>query len=189
MGPPGIAYAFEGGLRLQAIGLMCAALVCLAVLDTAAKYLAVAPLIPVLQIVWLRFVGHALFNLAALGPGAFFRALHSSRPAHQWLRGVLMLAVTGLNFTALKYLQLDETAAIFFITPSSWPRWLAPCLANGSAGGDSRLLFLALQGYCSSRVRAPAASIGRRYYPRERLCARRFSISPPAPWRGATRRR
>jgi drug/metabolite transporter (DMT)-like permease len=104
--------------RLRAIGLMVLATVCFAALDTTAKYLVAAKHVPVAEATWLRFVGHVVFSAAVLWPSFNFRpSLRSKKPALQLFRSVLMIVTTGFNFFALKYLQLDQTITIFFLTP------------------------------------------------------------------------
>jgi drug/metabolite transporter (DMT)-like permease len=103
--------------RLEAILLMAAATVCFALLDATGKYLISIDHVPVLQVVWLRFLTHILFSVAVLWPFAFKPSLHSAKPVQQMLRSVLMVGSTAFNFVALKYLQLDQTITIFFLTP------------------------------------------------------------------------
>ncbi len=103
--------------RLKAIGLMALATVCFAALDSTGKYLIVRDGIPVAEVTWLRFVGHVVFSAVALWPFAFKPSLRSVRPVVQILRSALMVVTTGFNFIALRYLQLDQTITIFFLTP------------------------------------------------------------------------
>jgi drug/metabolite transporter (DMT)-like permease len=103
--------------RLKAIGLMALATLCFAALDTTGKYLIVKQGIPVAEVTWVRFVGHVVFSAVALWPFAFKPSFASKRPAIQIARSVLMIVTTALNFMALRYLQLDQTITIFFLTP------------------------------------------------------------------------
>lgn len=103
--------------RLKAIALMCVAIIIFSVLDASAKYVVIFAAIPVVQIMWMRFFCHLLLNLAVLGPRNMARSLKSARPAMQFLRSVLLATTTGFNFLALQYLQLDQIATIFFLTP------------------------------------------------------------------------
>ncbi len=103
--------------RRKAIALMCAAVSLFSVLDTLAKYLANSTGLPVTQIIWVRFAGNILLNLLMFGPFLLLAALNTP---HKWMhliRSLLMAATTGLNFLALKYLQLDQTVTMFFIAP------------------------------------------------------------------------
>ncbi len=53
--------------RRLGIGLVTLTTLMFAVLDTTAKWLVLS--LPVLQVVWLRFLTHSLFSLAIFGPG------------------------------------------------------------------------------------------------------------------------
>lgn len=103
--------------RLRDIGLICAAVTLFAALDTTAKYLSNVSELPVLQIVWFRFLAHVPFSLILLGPAAFRAAFRSRKPGLQALRGLFMLGATAFNFAALQYLQLDQTTTVFFLAP------------------------------------------------------------------------
>ena len=102
---------------MTSIGLMILATLCFAALDTTGKYLIVKEGVPVAEVSWLRFVGHVVFSAVVLWPFALKPSLHSAKPLAQILRSVLMVATTALNFLALRYLQLDQTVTIFFLTP------------------------------------------------------------------------
>jgi len=96
---------------------MALATLCFAALDSSAKYLVVTEGIPVAEVTWLRFVGHVVFSAVVLWPFALEPSLRSKKPVLQVLRSVLMVVTTGFNFIALRYLQLDQTITIFFLTP------------------------------------------------------------------------
>jgi hypothetical protein len=84
-------------------------------LDACAKWLVLS--LPVLQVVWLRFVFHVLIASALLAPRYGLELVR----VHDWklqaLRAVMMAGMTALNFWALQYLQLAETGAIQFSVP------------------------------------------------------------------------
>jgi drug/metabolite transporter (DMT)-like permease len=108
--------------RLIGIGLMSITFFCFAVLDCGAKWL--VQTLPVLQVVWLRFLFHAVFSTALLAPkfGAGilrtgWSALRPRRPKLQFVRAMFLPVMTGLNFWALQYLQLAETGSIQFSVP------------------------------------------------------------------------
>ena len=96
---------------------MALATLCFAALDATGKYLIVKHGVPVIEVSWLRFVGHVVFSAVALWPLAFTPSLRSAKPMIQILRSGLMVVTTGFNFLALRYLQLDQTITIFFLTP------------------------------------------------------------------------
>ena len=101
--------------RLTGIGLVSLCYLLFSLLDGSAKWLVGS--MPVVMVVWLRFVTHALFGGAVLLPikgKALFRTSHM-----RWhvVRALMFMAMTGINFWALQYLQLTVTASIFFSVP------------------------------------------------------------------------
>ena len=107
--------ADTGRNRLIGIGLVSITFLCFAVLDTTAK--ALVRSLPVIEVVWLRFVGHVLFTGALLGPRHGRALVTVSHPWLQLLRGTMLFGMTAMNFWALQYLQLAETGAIQFAVP------------------------------------------------------------------------
>lgn len=130
--------------RQIGIALVTATTLMFAVLDTSAKWLVQS--VPVLQVVWLRFVFHALLTTAIFMPSMGVGLFKIHNPKLQLLRGVMLALMTGLNFFALQYLQLAETGAVQFSVPilialisALWlhekldlKKWLAICM--GFAG-------------------------------------------------------
>lgn len=107
----------EESSRMRAIGLMCAAIALFALLDTTAKYVVTTAAMPVFQVVWMRFASHGVLNVLVFGPVTTARALRSTKPWMQLLRGLFLFGSTAFNFAALRYLQLDQSVTIFFLTP------------------------------------------------------------------------
>ena len=101
--------------RLIGIGLLSAAVFWFAVLDTAAKWLVAS--LPLAQVVFLRFLGHAVFTGAMMGPALGRQLIQTRHPWLQLIRGLLLPVMTALNFWALQYLQLAETGSIQFLAP------------------------------------------------------------------------
>jgi drug/metabolite transporter (DMT)-like permease len=101
--------------RRAAILMMCVVMACYTSTDSMAKYL--APHIPLLQIVWARYLGATLFALLLANPVARPEMLHSSRFSLQAIRSMLLLLSTFLSFVSVRYLQLAETTAITFALP------------------------------------------------------------------------
>ena len=130
--------------RQIGIALVTTTTLMFAVLDTSAKWL--VQTVPVLQVVWLRFVFHALLTTAIFMPSMGVGLFKIHNPRLQLLRGVMLALMTGLNFFALQYLQLAETGAVQFSVPilialisALWlhekldlKKWLAICM--GFAG-------------------------------------------------------
>lgn len=123
--------------RMIGIGLMCAALLCFACLDTIAKWL--TQHLPTLQVVWGRYTSHFVLSFLVVNPWTIPGLLATRRLGVQIGRSALLFGSTVFNFIALRYLQLDQTAAIAFTTPFfialmagpllgewiGWRRWMA----------------------------------------------------------------
>ena len=107
----------EKSLRLRAILMMTLAIVVFSCLDATAKYLVQVEKLPVMQAIWLRFVGHVILAIIFFGPRNVPALMKCTQPLQQWLRGLLLLGATAFNFAAVEYLRLDQTASIFFLTP------------------------------------------------------------------------
>ena len=114
--------------RLVGIGLISVTFLCFALLDCGAKWLVKA--LPVLQVVWLRFLFHAVVSAAMLAPKFDSGVLRSRRPKLQFLRAAMLATMTGLNFWALQYLQLAETGSIQFSVPIIIALIAAPLLGE-----------------------------------------------------------
>jgi drug/metabolite transporter (DMT)-like permease len=114
--------------RLIGIGLMSITFLCFALLDCGAKWL--VQTLPVLMVVWLRFLFHAVFSVALTAPKLGSGALKTRRLKMQLLRAAFMPVMTGLNFWALQYLQLAETGAIQFSVPIIIALIAAPMLGE-----------------------------------------------------------
>ena len=112
--------------RRIGIGLVVLGTICFSVIDSSGKWL--VQRLPVVEVVWLRFVTHVLWMLLLLMPRQGLTILRTRSPRLQTLRALMLAAMTGLNFWALQYLQLAETGAIQFSVPvliallSAW--WL-----------------------------------------------------------------
>jgi drug/metabolite transporter (DMT)-like permease len=130
--------------RRIGIGLVTLTTLCFATLDASAKWL--VQTLPVLEVVWLRFLAHTLLTSALLGPVYGRTMLRVHNPKLQIVRALMLATMTALNFWALQYLQLAQTAAIQFSVPLmiamlsawflhehlDWRRWLA--IIAGFAG-------------------------------------------------------
>jgi drug/metabolite transporter (DMT)-like permease len=114
--------------RLIGIGILSGTFVFFAVLDTGAKWL--VRTLPVVEVVWLRFLAHVLFTGALLAPRHGLALVRTRRPGLQLLRAGLLPTMTALNFWALQYLQLAETGAIQFTVPILIALFAAPLLGE-----------------------------------------------------------
>jgi drug/metabolite transporter (DMT)-like permease len=114
--------------RLIGIGILSGTFVFFAVLDTGAKWL--VRTLPVVEVVWLRFLAHVLFTGALLAPRHGMALVRTRRPGLQLLRAALLPTMTALNFWALQYLQLAETGAIQFTVPILIALFATPLLGE-----------------------------------------------------------
>jgi drug/metabolite transporter (DMT)-like permease len=101
--------------RLVAIGLMCGALICFALLDGTAKWLSRS--IDPLTTTWARYTSSVVLVSLLINPWSVPGLARTRRPLLQAGRSLLLLLSTALNFVALQYLQLAETVSIMFATP------------------------------------------------------------------------
>jgi drug/metabolite transporter (DMT)-like permease len=101
--------------RMTAVLLILFAYFCFAGLDTSVKY-ASAVLAP-LQLIWMRFVTHALITTAVLRPWRSPALYRPHRMLLQVIRAFCLLGATFCNFYAVRYLPLALTGAIFFLLP------------------------------------------------------------------------
>lgn len=101
--------------RFKGIALMCLALVCFCALDTTAKWLNYH--IPTLEVLWARYASHFALSLVFVNPWTTPGLLSTQRPWLQIFRSIVLVGSSIFNFTALRYLQLDQTSAIMFTTP------------------------------------------------------------------------
>ncbi len=127
----------ETAVRVRGIALILAAVFCLALLDTMAKYAARA--VPSLEVAWFRYAVNLLFAVVVLQPWRHWSDYATRRPWLQVWRGLFLLGSTVFNFFALRYLPLAVTGSILFAGPllatalagpvlGEWPgrrRWAA----------------------------------------------------------------
>ena len=114
--------------RLTGIGLISLTYVLFTLLDGSAKWLVQS--VPVIIVVWLRFLTQTLLAAALLFP---LRGRALVRTRHlRWhvVRGLMFCAMTGMNFWALQFLQLTVTASIFFTVPILIALMSAPLLGE-----------------------------------------------------------
>jgi drug/metabolite transporter (DMT)-like permease len=120
-------------MRILAIALMCGAMLCFTGLDTSSKWLGMR--IPVLQIVWARYVSATVIAFAVthrwLNPWIFV----SKGPKLQALRSLLLFGSTVCVVIALRRLQLAESAMIAFLNPIFVALRPGHCSASWSADG------------------------------------------------------
>ena len=101
--------------RLKAILLLMGAMASFTLLDTSAKYASQS--LPILVGVFFRYAIALVFAAVIVWRAGGVALLSTRHPYLQVTRGLLLLASTMCNFTAMSYLQLAQTAAIFFTVP------------------------------------------------------------------------
>jgi drug/metabolite transporter (DMT)-like permease len=134
---------------LAAIGLMVVTFALFACLDTTAKYLVTVTQLPLLEVVWMRFLGQLLGMIVVLGLVALPGLMRASRPGVQIVRSFLLLSSTAFNFLALRHLQLDQTTTINFLAPLATAILAGPLL--GEWIGWRRAIAIAI-GFCGALV-------------------------------------
>ncbi len=132
-----LAQTNDPSSRMRGCLLLICGVFCFSLLDTTAKVLVVD--YPVGQVVWARNFGGLVFALGMALPRLGLSVFRSRRPGLQFIRGLLLVASTGANFTALSYLPLATNAAILYTAPLlicalsvpllgekvGWRRWTA----------------------------------------------------------------
>lgn len=114
--------------RLTGIALVSSCYVLFTLLDGSAKWLVGS--VPVIVVVWLRFLMHAIFASALLLPLRGRRLVQTRHWRWHFARTGMFVVMTGLNFWALQYLQLAITSSIFFIVPIVTALIAAPLLGE-----------------------------------------------------------
>lgn len=107
----------EAKARLTGILFFIAATMCFTGIDTFGKYLMQS--LPATQVIWMRFVMHALLMSVVIVAVMGRRTpLRSQRPGLQAVRALFVALSTLFNFLGLRYLQLAEANALFFVAPA-----------------------------------------------------------------------
>ncbi|MDS9466732.1 DMT family transporter [Paracoccus sp. MBLB3053] len=106
----------KAGGNLTGMMLMTGAVMLFAGQDTTAKWLLGSGL-AIMQVAFVRYLGHLAVTLAAVLPKQGFSALRSINPKLQVLRSLALLGSTALNFVGLSYLPLTTVTAIMFASP------------------------------------------------------------------------
>ena len=119
------SHASANSLTLG-VGMMLVAFLCFSIMDASAKWLVTASL-AALQIAFMRYFVHLVCVLLIYAPAhlaprhrgtqSVKRLFRAQQPWHLALRSFLLLAATMFNFTALVYLPLNLTIAIFNAAP------------------------------------------------------------------------
>jgi drug/metabolite transporter (DMT)-like permease/NAD(P)-dependent dehydrogenase (short-subunit alcohol dehydrogenase family) len=110
-----LLHADSARNRLTGIGLVSLTYLVFALLDGSAKWLVGS--MPVIMVVWLRFATHVVVAGAVLFPIKGLALVKTSHWRWHLVRALMFMAMTGINFWALQYLQLTVTSSIFFSVP------------------------------------------------------------------------
>jgi drug/metabolite transporter (DMT)-like permease len=110
-----LLHADSARNRLIGIGLVSGAYLLFSALDGSAKWLVGS--LPVIVVVWLRFLIHVIVAGAVFFPLRGFDLFRTRHLRWHVVRGLMVIAMTAMNFFALQYLQLTVTASIFFSVP------------------------------------------------------------------------
>lgn len=102
--------------NLTGLLLMTGAVMLFAVQDTTAKFLLGSGL-ALLQVAFVRYLGHLLMTLAAVLPRRGVSGLRSIDPRLQLMRSLSLLGSTGFSFLGLSYLPLTTVTSVMFAGP------------------------------------------------------------------------
>lgn len=100
---------------LLGIGLILLMGACFAVLDTTVKFVVLS--VPVLAVVWSRYLIQAIVMASWLLRPAHRHLLRAAHPRFQFVRGMLLLIVSALGFFGLQFLPVAEFTAVVMLTP------------------------------------------------------------------------
>lgn len=120
--------------------LMVVAVTCFTGIDSSAKWMGAIG-IPLVQIVFARYVTHFALSLAIYIPTEGLGAFRSNAPKKQAIRSLALLAGSALNFLALSYLPITLTITIAFAGPMLVTLLAIPML--GEKVGIRRLIAVA----------------------------------------------
>ncbi|MFY3386720.1 DMT family transporter [Paracidovorax sp. MALMAid1276] len=114
-GGPGASRRQRQRAAVAGIAFTVAACACFALLDTATKIVSAG--VPLLMALWLRYLFQSLlttaFVLRRFGP----RALRTTQPRFQALRGALFAATSLFGFLSIIHMPLAEFTAVVATTP------------------------------------------------------------------------
>ena len=99
----------------KGIACVVAAGLCFAVLDSTAKVVVAS--VPVLMVLWVRYLIQAVFSTVLLLPRHGVNLFRTRHPWLQLLRGGLLSVTTMLALLSLRFLPVGEFTAIVMVTP------------------------------------------------------------------------
>lgn len=72
---------------------------------------------PLLLVVWLRYLSQSVLMLVLFAPRMGLNLLRTQRPWLQLVRGLSLVAITLLFYSALRFIPLGEATAVIFLAP------------------------------------------------------------------------
>jgi drug/metabolite transporter (DMT)-like permease len=100
---------------LFGICLLLLAVMCFAALDTTSKHVTMT--VPLLVAIWARYFFQAVLTTAVVLPLKGLGILKTNNPRQQIMRGVLLVTLTLLVFSSLKFMPVGEFTAIVMTVP------------------------------------------------------------------------
>ena len=100
--------------RLLGALFVLAAVACFAGLDTTSKAIGS---VPVMMLVWFRYVTQASVTALTLLPQRGKSLLRTRHPGLHVLRGLLIMSTSVCSFISLRYIAVGEATAILMLTP------------------------------------------------------------------------
>jgi len=111
---PAAAARRPADARLLGALFVLAAVACFAGLDTTSKAIGA---VPVMMLVWFRYVTQAGVTALTLLPQRGRALLRTRHPGLHLLRGVLIMSTSVCSFISLRYVAVGEATAILMLTP------------------------------------------------------------------------
>ena len=121
--------------RRMGVVLLSLSVLSFSTLDSSVKWLIQLQTLPLLELIWLRFLSQAIVSGVIFAPHYKMELLKINKIKLQVVRAIMLGTMTSINFWSLQYLQLTETASILFSSPlivaviSHW--WLKQPLRLG----------------------------------------------------------
>jgi len=171
---------------VRGAALAIGAVLLFACLDAVTKDLTTR--VAIVSVVWGRYIVHCLFTVIAFWPQAGARMFRTGHLPLQIVRGVAMVATTGLVVLALRHLPLAETTAMVFVGPLIAASLAVPLLgermslarAGSTIVGFLGVLLIARPGAALSGPGIAYALGGAACYAVYQIVTRRLStIDPP----------
>ena len=100
---------------LAGVALSVAAVAFFAFMDTTTKYVTLT--VPVLMVLWFRYLVQASVTTVMLWPLRGTRLLRTAHPRFQLVRGLLLLLCSVLSVFSLRFMPVGEFTAMVMVTP------------------------------------------------------------------------